>query len=69
MLVPVDCLLVPQDNNLGLVKQAKASMVKHRILKLTQTYLTLPLEDLAKLANLEGGPQEAERALLGMVSG
>ncbi|XP_073261639.1 COP9 signalosome complex subunit 3-like [Populus alba] len=48
-----------QDNNLGLVKQVISSMYKRNIQRLTQTYLTLSLQDIAKIVQLSS-PKEAE---------
>ena len=54
------------DNNLGLVKQCVEALYRKRIAKLTKTYLTLSLEDIAKEVGL-GGPAEAEAYLLRMI--
>ena len=42
-----------QDNNAGLLKQCVACLHKRSVHKLTQTYLTLGLADLAAAANLD----------------
>jgi hypothetical protein len=55
-----------QDNNLGLVKQVLSSMYKRNIQRLTQTYLTLSLEDIASSVQLNT-PKEAEMHVLRMV--
>jgi COP9 signalosome complex subunit 3 len=55
------------DNNLGLVKQVLSSMYKRNIQRLTQTYLTLSLEDIARSVQLET-PRDAEMHVLRMVS-
>lgn len=55
-----------QDNNLGLVKQVLSSMYKRNIQRLTQTYLTLSLEDIARSVQLET-PRDAEMHVLRMV--
>ncbi|KAL4423543.1 hypothetical protein ABPG77_006566 [Micractinium sp. CCAP 211/92] len=55
-----------QDGNVGLVKLAIEGHAKRQIQKLTQTYLTLSLADLAQQAGLSG-PQEAELAVLRMI--
>lgn len=55
-----------QDKNLGLVKQVVSSMYKHNIQRLTQTYLTLSLQDIASTVQL-GSPKEAEMHVLQMV--
>ncbi|XP_062195786.1 COP9 signalosome complex subunit 3-like isoform X2 [Phragmites australis] len=54
------------DNNLGLVKQVLSSMYKRNIQRLTQTYLTLSLEDIARSAQLNT-PKEAEMHVLRMI--
>ncbi|KAG8482964.1 hypothetical protein CXB51_022010 [Gossypium anomalum] len=54
------------DNNLGLVKQVVSSMYKRNIQRLTQTYLTLSLQDIANRVQLNS-PKEAEMHVLQMV--
>ncbi|KAG6741651.1 hypothetical protein POTOM_054928 [Populus tomentosa] len=54
------------DNNLGLVKQVISSMYKRNIQRLTQTYLTLSLQDIVKIVQLSS-PKEAEMHVLQMV--
>ncbi|KAL2646615.1 hypothetical protein AAZV13_05G066900 [Glycine max] len=54
------------DNNLGLVKQVVSSMYKRNIQRLTQTYLTLSLQDIANTVQLNS-PKEAEMHVLQMV--
>ncbi|VVB14438.1 unnamed protein product [Arabis nemorensis] len=54
------------DTNLGLVKQAVSSLYKRNILRLTQKYLTLSLEDIAKMVNLANA-KEAEMHVLQMI--
>lgn len=61
----MDCVIY-QDNNLGLVKQAVSSMYKRNIQRLTQTYLTLSLQDIASTVKLNS-PKEAEMHVLQMV--
>ncbi|WVZ00212.1 hypothetical protein V8G54_026281 [Vigna mungo] len=56
------------DNNLGLVKQVVSSMYKRNIQRLTQTYLTLSLQDIANTVQLNS-PKEAEMHVLQMVDG
>ena len=56
-----------QDNNLGLVKQAVSSLYKRNIQRLTQTYLTLSLQDIANTVKLNS-PKEAEMHVLQMVT-
>ncbi|KAM0022695.1 putative proteasome component (PCI) domain, winged helix DNA-binding domain superfamily [Helianthus debilis subsp. tardiflorus] len=53
-------------NNLGLVKQVVSSMYKRNIQRLTQTYLTLSLQDIANTAQLNS-PKEAEMHVLEMI--
>lgn len=54
------------DNNLGLVKQVVASMYKRNIQRLTQTYLTLSLQDIASTVQLNSA-KEAEMHVLQMI--
>ncbi|XVF16238.1 hypothetical protein REPUB_Repub10bG0014200 [Reevesia pubescens] len=54
------------DNNLGLVKQVVSSMYKRNIQRLTQTYLTLSLQDIANTVQLDS-PKEAEMHVLQMI--
>lgn len=61
-----DCVF-PQDNNLGLVKQVISSMYKRNIQRLTQTYLTLSLQDIANSVQLNSA-KEAEMHVLQMVN-
>jgi len=56
-----------QDNNVGLVKLVLSSMPMRNIQRLTQTYVTLSLQDIAKTAGL-AGPEEAEAYILRMVA-
>jgi COP9 signalosome complex subunit 3 len=53
------------DRNMGLAKQCLAAVKRQKVRKLTQTYLTLSLQDIAVKATIE--PREAERQLLGMI--
>nr|XP_034898166.1 uncharacterized protein LOC118036559 [Populus alba]XP_034898168.1 uncharacterized protein LOC118036559 [Populus alba]XP_034898169.1 uncharacterized protein LOC118036559 [Populus alba] len=53
------------DNNLGLVKQVISSMYKRNIQRLTQTYWTLSVQDIAKNVQLSS-PKEAEMHVLQM---
>jgi COP9 signalosome complex subunit 3 len=55
-----------RDNNYGLVKQVLATLYKKKIQRLTQTFLTLSLSDVASRASLSG-PAEAEKYILNMV--
>ncbi|PON95305.1 Winged helix-turn-helix DNA-binding domain containing protein [Trema orientale] len=54
------------DNNLGLVKQVVSSMYKRNIQRLTQTYLTLSLQDIANIVQLNSA-KEAEMHVLQMI--
>ncbi|XP_072990884.1 COP9 signalosome complex subunit 3 [Typha latifolia] len=54
------------DNNLGLVKQVLSSLYKRNIQRLTQTYLTLSLQDIANAVQLRT-PKEAEMHVLRMI--
>lgn len=56
-----------RDLNLGLVKQVAASLYKKNIRRLTKTFLTLSLADVASRVQLSG-PAEAEKFILNMVS-
>jgi len=55
-----------KDKTLGLAKQALNALAKRNILRLTNTYVTLSLTDLTKMANLRSTGQ-AELALLRMI--
>lgn len=55
-----------RDSNTGLVKQVVASLYKKNIQRLTKTFLTLSLSDVAYRAQLSG-PAEAEKYILNMV--
>ncbi|XP_019185559.1 PREDICTED: COP9 signalosome complex subunit 3-like isoform X2 [Ipomoea nil] len=54
------------DNNLGLVQQVVSSIYKRNIQRLTQTYLTLSLQDIANTVQLNS-PKEAEMHVLQMI--
>lgn len=54
------------DNNLGLMKQVVSSMYKRNIQRLTQTYLTLSLQDIANTVQLRNA-KEAEMHVLQMI--
>ncbi|KAH1047846.1 hypothetical protein J1N35_038630 [Gossypium stocksii] len=54
------------NNNLGLVKQVVSSLYKQNIQRLTQTYLTLSLQDIANTVQLSS-VREAEMHVLQMV--
>lgn len=55
-----------RDNNLGLVKQCMSFLYKKNIQRLTKTFLTLSLTDMANRVQLSG-PQEAEFYVLKMI--
>lgn len=55
-----------RDNNTGLTKQCLASLYKKNIQRLTKTFLTLSLTDMANRVQLSG-PTEAERYILNMI--
>lgn len=54
------------DKNFGLIKQCMAALARNNILRLTDTYLTLSLTDLAKATNVKSA-KEAEKILIRMV--
>ncbi|XP_031634483.1 COP9 signalosome complex subunit 3 [Contarinia nasturtii] len=55
-----------RDMNFGLVKQVAASLYKKNIQRLTQTFLTLSLVDVANKVHLNG-PNEAEKYIVDMI--
>lgn len=55
-----------RDVNMGLVNQVTASLYKKNIQRLTQTFLTLSLVDVANKVHLSG-PAEAENYILNMI--
>lgn len=55
-----------RDNNMGLVKQCITSLYKKNIQRLTKTFLTLSLTDMANRVKLSG-PKEAEKYVLHMI--
>ncbi|XP_001632254.2 COP9 signalosome complex subunit 3 [Nematostella vectensis] len=55
-----------RDNNMGLVKQVCSSVYKKNILRLTKTFLTLSLSDMANRVQLSS-PKEAEEHILRMI--
>ncbi|XP_078096856.1 COP9 signalosome complex subunit 3 isoform X2 [Mustelus asterias] len=55
-----------RDNNMGLVKQCLSSLYKKNIQRLTKTFLTLSLQDMASRVQLSGA-QEAEKYVLHMI--
>jgi COP9 signalosome complex subunit 3 len=58
---------INRDKNYGLVKQVKAAQTKLSILRLTKTFLTLSLADVASRVQLPGGAQQAESMILSMI--
>lgn len=56
-----------RDNNYGLVKQVIKSLYKKNIQRLTKTFLTLSLADVASRVQLSS-PEEAEEYIFNMVS-
>jgi COP9 signalosome complex subunit 3 len=55
-----------KDNNLGLVKQTQTVLISRRITRLTNTYMTMPLKEIAANADLKSA-DEAEEAVYRMV--
>lgn len=58
--------LFTRDKNLGLANQVLASLYKNNIQRLTKTFLTLSLADVAARVQLSG-VEAAERYILNMV--
>lgn len=58
--------LFKNDGNLGLVKQVVSSLYKRNIQRLTQTFVTLSLQDIANTVQLESS-KEAELYVLRMI--
>lgn len=56
-----------RDDNKGLVARVVDALAKRKVRELTRTYLTLSLADIAASAGLEGGAEEAERAVAEMI--
>ena len=54
------------DNNMGLVRQVMSSQVRSSIRRLTRTFITLSLADLATRVGLSS-PQEVEAELVSMI--
>jgi COP9 signalosome complex subunit 3 len=59
--------LIRRDENHGLIKQVQSAQTKSSIKRLTKTFLTLSLADVASRAQLAGGPQQAEKYILSMI--
>lgn len=55
-----------RDQNMGLVKQVASVLYKKNIQRLTKTFLTLSLSDVASRVGLPG-PADAEKYILHMV--
>lgn len=55
-----------RDSNMGIVQQVLSFLYKKNIQRLTNTFLTLSLSDVASRVNLSG-PAEAEEYILKMV--
>ncbi|XP_053974322.1 COP9 signalosome complex subunit 3 [Hylaeus anthracinus] len=58
--------LFTRDHNMGLVKQVLSYLYKKNIQRLTKTFLTLSLSDVASRVQL-AGPADAERYILNMI--
>jgi len=56
-----------RDKNVGLVKQCVAALYCKNIQRLTKTFLTLSLSDMANRVGLAGGAAEAERHVIKMI--
>lgn len=59
--------LFTRDHNMGLVKQVLSYLYKKNIQRLTKTFLTLSLSDVASRVQLSG-PADAEKYILNMVN-
>jgi COP9 signalosome complex subunit 3 len=55
-----------KDNNTGLIKLCVSALSRNTIQRLTETYLTLSLSDIAKMAKLKD-TEQAEKILLSMI--
>jgi COP9 signalosome complex subunit 3 len=58
--------LFVRDRNMGLIKQCITAMYKKNIQRLTKTFMTLSLTDMANRVQLSG-PREAEKYVLHMI--
>lgn len=58
-----------QDKNLGLINLALSRAPRWALKKLTGTYVTLGLADIARLLGIEGGEEEIRDLILSMVGG
>ena len=59
--------VLTQDHNLGLARQVRSALVRHNVRKLTSTYITLSLTDIAATAGLTD-VDAAEALLRTMIS-
>lgn len=66
MMVTCTMVFISRDENFGLVKQVQTAQTKLSILRLTKTFLTLSLADVAARVQLQG-PEQAESYLRSMV--
>ena len=65
-VLTVHCIV--QDNNWGLAQQVVASLTHHKIRKLSSTYLSMSLSDIALAIGAPAAdPSVAEKALLQMI--
>jgi COP9 signalosome complex subunit 3 len=55
-----------KDGNWGLVKRVSAALTKHNVTRLTKTYMTLSLKDIAEAARL-ASPQQAAAVISAML--
>jgi len=55
------------DGNSGLLALVVKSLVKRNVQRLTQTYLTLSLADIASAVHMQGGAAEAEKQVVCMI--
>lgn len=65
-LVASNSAVFERDENMGLIKQCLTQVHKRNIQRLTKTFLTLPLRDVANYVGLSS-EREAELYLLGMI--
>merc|ERR1740120_234471 len=60
---------IEADKNTGLVKQVVAALQRHKIQRLTKTYMTLSLSEIAKEVGAdEAKPQDMDALLFDMIS-
>lgn len=65
-VVAANSAVFERDENMGLIKQCLTQVHKRNIQRLTKTFLTLPLRDVASYVGL-ANEREAELYLLGMI--